>query len=181
MSSMFKLMYTNVVETSTILPSYFDTYDRKEPLQAGHIPTSFLAGQPSLEYFELLNQNPDKVKEFMHAMSIAHRRSPITGMYDLSWIVEQGAILEHEKNGQPIWVDIGGSNGSVIKTFREANPGLKAEWCVVQDLPEVVKEAEEAAIGDEELKGVKWLPLDFHREVPVKGGFSITLLQHCSN
>ena len=94
-------------------------------------------------------------------------------MYDLSWVIKQGGVLEKEKSERPIWVDIGGSNGSVIKTFREKSPGLKGEWCVVQDLPEVVEAAEEAAVGDEKLKGVKWVALDFHRGVPVKGEFRL--------
>lgn len=176
LASMFKLLHTNVVQTSAIMPSYFDTYGRKEPVGPGHIPTSFLAGQPSLPYFELLGQDQDKVKEFMHAMSITHRRSPITGMFDLKGIIETASRLESqqeevcsEREKSPAWVDIGGGDGSVVKTFRQANPGLKAEWCVVQDLPEVVEAAKEAATNDDQLKGVQFLPMDFHKDAPVKG------------
>ncbi|KAK4213068.1 S-adenosyl-L-methionine-dependent methyltransferase, partial [Rhypophila decipiens] len=173
LSSMFKLLHTNIVETSAIMPSYFDTYGRKEPVGPGHIPTSYLAGQPELAYFDLLNQDPQRVKEFTHAMSIQHRRSPITGMFDLTSVIALAEQMEQSRKPQaeerPIWVDIGGSDGAVVKTFREKYPGLKPEWCVVQDLPQVVEAAREAAKDDALLKGVRFYPLDFHNEAPVEG------------
>ncbi|KAK3317962.1 S-adenosyl-L-methionine-dependent methyltransferase [Apodospora peruviana] len=173
MGSMFKVMYTNIVETSTILPSYFDTYGKREPEGPSHIPTSFLAGKPHLEYFELLNEDPDRIKMFMQAMSVTHRRVPTTGMYDMSWLLQQAA----EEPDRPVWVDVGGGNGHTIKVFREAHPKLRTEQCVVQDLPEVIETAKEVARKDEKLKGVQWVPMNFHKEAPVKGAL-IYYLRH---
>ncbi|KAM7207216.1 S-adenosyl-L-methionine-dependent methyltransferase [Naviculisporaceae sp. PSN 640] len=181
LASMFQLLHTNIVETSPIMPSYFDIYGRKEPTGPSYIPASYLAGQPELSYFELVNQDQEKLKSFMHAMTIAHRRTPITGMYDPEELIEFAEVMDRDSKGSkekpPIWVDIGGSNGSVIKTFLEAYPKLKAQWCVVQDLPEVVEAAKRDAAGDEKLKGVRFLPMDFHKESPVKGAL-VYYLRH---
>ncbi|KAK0715167.1 hypothetical protein B0H67DRAFT_644949 [Lasiosphaeris hirsuta] len=102
--SMFQVMYTNVVEVSTILPAYFVTYGRAEPRGPGHIPTSFLAGRPTLEYSELLNEDPARIETFMRAISITHQNMPTTGMYDMDWVLRKVA----EEPDRVVWVDIGG-------------------------------------------------------------------------
>ncbi|KAK0717962.1 S-adenosyl-L-methionine-dependent methyltransferase [Lasiosphaeria miniovina] len=173
MGSMFKIMCTNVVDVSTILPAYFDTYGRREPLGPAHIPTSFLAGRPELEYFELLNEDPNRIKLFMCAMAVAHRRVPTIGMYDMSWVLQRA----DQDPGRLAWVDVGGGNGHTVKVFREAYPGLRANQCAIQDLPEVLNEAQTQAESDDALRGVSWIPMNFHKDVPVKGAL-IYYLRH---
>ncbi|KAK3324340.1 S-adenosyl-L-methionine-dependent methyltransferase [Cercophora scortea] len=173
MSEMFKLMYTNVVEVSTILPAYYDTYGRREPLGPAHIPTSFLAGSPELEYFELLHQDEERMRGFMRAMSITHRRVPTTGMYDMGWVLRRAA----EEPERVAWVDVGGGDGHTVKVFRRAHPELCAARCVVQDLPEVLEAAAAAAADDDELRGVRWVAMDFHHETPVHGAL-VYYLRH---
>ena len=163
--SMFKVLYTNVLEVSTILPNYFDTYGRKEPLGPNHIPTSFLAGKPEMEYFELMSQNPAQTKNFMRAMSLILMMVPTTGMYDMEWVLSKA----DQEPDRLIWVDVGGGSGHSLKLFREKYPGLRARQTMVQDLPEVIKAAQQVAKNDELLKGVQWAPLNFHKEAPVKG------------
>ncbi|KAK3389720.1 S-adenosyl-L-methionine-dependent methyltransferase [Podospora didyma] len=173
MGSMFKIMYTNVVEASAILPAYFETYGRREPVGPAHIPTSFLAGKSELEYFELLNQDPERVKMFMRAMAISNRRVPTLGMYEMDSVLTQAA----EEPDRLAWVDVGGGNGHTLKLFRQAFPALRAEQCAVQDLPEVVEAAKELAENDELLRGVQWHPFNFHKQSPVKGAL-IYYLRH---
>ncbi|KAK3361128.1 S-adenosyl-L-methionine-dependent methyltransferase [Lasiosphaeria ovina] len=173
MGSMFKIMCTNVVDVSAILPAYFDTYGRREPLGPAHIPTSFLAGRPELEYFELLNEDPDRIKLFMRAMAVAHRRVPTIGMYDMSWVLDRA----DQDPSRLAWVDVGGGNGHTVKVFREAYPGLRANQCAIQDLPEVLDEAQKQAESDDALRGVSWIPVNFHKDVPVKGAL-IYYLRH---
>ncbi|KAK3353286.1 O-methyltransferase-domain-containing protein [Lasiosphaeria hispida] len=173
MGSMFQVMFTNVVEVSTILPSYFSTYGRAEPRGPGHIPTSFLAGRPALEYFELLNEDPARIETFMRAMSITHRNVPTTGMYDMGWVLRKAA----EEPDRVVWVDVGGGDGHTLRLFCRRYPGLKGQQCVVQDLPEVVEAAGRKALGEDELEGVRWVPMNFHNEVPIKGAL-IYYLRH---
>lgn len=167
MSAMFALLYTNIVSVSTSLPSYFDTYGRREPVGVNHVPITFHEGKPELKYFELVNQDPKRMNEFMKAMSITHSsRVPTTGMYDMN------SVLSIARTGQEtVWVDIGGGGGHTVKLFLQeyGHDGLKASQCVVHELEDVVEGASKAAQEDDLIKDVKFLPLDFHRESPIKG------------
>jgi len=180
MGCMFRLMYTNINEVATVLPQYYDAYGRREPVGPAHIPTSFLAGQPELAYFDLLNRDPDRVRMFMRAMGVAHRRVPTTGMFDVDALLLANQE-DRDRDGAPAriaWVDLGGGDGHTLKLFRAAHPALRSRRCVVQDLPEVLAAAKEAAKRDEDLvEGVDWIPLDFHHEKPVEGAL-VYYLRH---
>lgn len=166
MGAMFRLMFTNVVSTSTILPDYFSTYGRREPLGPSHIPTSFLAGRPELDYFTNLNRDPAAIDDFMLAMAIAHRNAPTTGMYDMSPILAAAAA----DPSRPVWIDVGGGDGHTVAIFRRTHPALPAAQCLIQDLPEVCAQASQKASSDPDLTGVRWAPMDFHADPPVAGG-----------
>ena len=155
--------YKNVVEVSVVLPNYFNAYGRKEPTGPNHLPSSFLEGQPELQYSQVLNQDPARRQVFMHAMSLNHRRVPTTGMYDISWVIEKA----RQDPNRCIWVDVGGGTGYTVKVFREVYPELPAAQCVVQDLPEVIEEAK--SINDPDLREVTFIGFDFHKESPVPG------------
>jgi hypothetical protein len=162
MSAMFSLMYTNVTAVSTILPGYFDLYGRTEPLGPRHIPTSYLAGHPEEDYFSLLKKDEAALRNFGLAMRITSRRVPVTGMYDMSRVLQASS-----EGRETVWVDVGGGDGHTLKEFLIKYPGLRAEQCVVQDLEDVVAAAREQ--NDDELRGVRWVGMDFMREAPVKG------------
>lgn len=169
LAAMFSVMYTNVAHVSTILPEYFDTYKRREPRGPAHIPTSYLAGRPEQDYFSLLRRDETAMRNFMLAMGISSRRAPVTGIYDMGWVLSQA-----RESARPIiWVDVGGGDGHTVREFLMVyrKDGLRPEQCVVQDLEEVVRTAETQVRqhNDEELKGVRWVPLDFMKQSPVKG------------
>jgi hypothetical protein len=168
MAAMFSLMYTNVVQVSTVLPDYFDVYGRTEPLGPAHIPTSYLAGQPEQAYFSLLKKDEAALRDFNLAMRISTRRVPVTGVYDMTRVLQ--AALDTGR--ETVWVDVGGGDGHTLKEFLTAYPGLRPEQCVVQDLEEVVVAAREQ--DDEELRGVRWIKMDFLHDAPVEGKFNST-------
>ncbi len=161
-----------VVDSSTILPSYFEKYGRKEPVGPNHSPVCFFEGQPEKTFFELVSQDIERTKIFMRAM-LMFGHVPTTGMYNLSWVIKRAALDPQRQ----VWVDVGGSNGHSLKLFLEENPLLPPTQCVVQDLPEVVESAKLA--GDKGLEGVQFLPLNFHTETPVKGLSSCLILCTC--
>lgn len=163
MSAMFSLMYNNVTAVSTILPSYFDVYGRKEPPGPEHVPTSYLAGHPEESFFSLLRKDETALREFGLAMRMASKRVPVTGVYDMTKVLRAAA----EEGRETVWVDVGGGDGHTVKEFLEAYPGLRAEQCVVQDLEEVIEAAKEQNLGA--LKGVRWVAIDFFKEAPVQG------------
>ncbi|KAK4161525.1 S-adenosyl-L-methionine-dependent methyltransferase [Cladorrhinum sp. PSN259] len=186
MAAMFGLMYTNIIEVSTILPSYFDTYGTKEPLGPSHVPTSFLAGQPELGYFEMLSKDEARMKGFMHAMSVtSHRRVPVTGMYDMNQLFRRMETEDLEE--RVVWVDVGGGEGHILKRFREEFPQLRKGRCVVVDLQGVVEEGKRKAGEEEERRkssnpellwhNVEFVAGDFMTEIPVRGAM-VYYLRH---
>ena len=148
---------------SSHLPAYFEAYGRKESVGPNHIPYSYSIGKPEKAYFELVHEDPEQMKTFMNAMSISQRRVPVVGMYDMSWVAEKAK----ENPDRLVWVDIGGGKGHTVQLFAKAYPGLPLAQCAVQDLPEVIEAAKAKAEGG--LEQIQWLPLDFHKEQPVKG------------
>ncbi|KAJ4404002.1 hypothetical protein N0V85_004959 [Neurospora sp. IMI 360204] len=169
MSAMFSFLHTNIVSVSASLPSYFDTYGRREPVGANHVPVTVHEKKPELKYFELVSQDPKRMAEFMKAMSITH--------------FIEGADPRAGRR-ETVWVDVGGGGGHSVKLFlREygGHDGLKGHQCVVHDLDVVVQEGARRAAAqqedDEMMKGVRFLPLDFHCQSPVKGAL-IYYLRH---
>ena len=150
-------------DVSSHLPAYFEAYGRKEAVGPNHIPYSYSIGKPEKAYFELVHEGPQQMKTFMNAMSISQRRVPVVGMYDMTWVAEKAK----ENPDRLVWVDIGGGKGHTVQLFAKTYPGLPLAQCAVQDLPEVIEEAKAKAEG--ELEQIQWLPLDFHKEQPVKG------------
>ncbi|KAK3338089.1 S-adenosyl-L-methionine-dependent methyltransferase [Neurospora tetraspora] len=180
MSAMFSLLHTNIVSVSASLPSYFDTYGRREPVGVNHVPLTVHEKKPELKYFDLVCQDPKRMAEFMKAMSITHSsRVPTVGIYDMTLVLSEARAGGRET----VWVDVGGGGGHSVKLFlREygGHDGLKAHQCVVHDLDDVVQEgARRAGVQeeDDEMKGVRFLPLDFHCQSPVKGAL-IYYLRH---
>ncbi|KAH6635659.1 S-adenosyl-L-methionine-dependent methyltransferase [Chaetomium sp. MPI-SDFR-AT-0129] len=187
MCAMFSLMFNNVAAVSTILPDYFDIYGRAEPLGPAHIPTSYLAGHPEEDYFSLLKRDEVALRNFGVAMRMTSARVPVTTIDGLERVVEDVVRAHTEswisrgKDGAEeenmMWVDVGGGDGHTVRDFLVKFPSIKAEYCVVQDLDEVVASAEKAGERDLLLKGVKWVAMDFLQEAPVKGAF-VYYLRH---
>ncbi|KAL1839914.1 hypothetical protein VTJ49DRAFT_1002 [Mycothermus thermophilus] len=175
MSAMFHVLYSHVAGVSTVLPEYFDGYGRSEPRGPAHVPMTYLHGRPGEDFFSLLKRDEPALRSFGLAMQFASQRVPVTGVYEMERVF--GAVKERGEEAKPVWVDVGGGEGHVLKRFLREYPELKAEGCVVQDLEEVVVVARERAEGDGELRGVKWVPLDFMTEAPVEGAI-VYYLRH---
>jgi hypothetical protein len=112
-----------------------------------------LANGTDLNTFDFLNANPKRAKRFAGAMSSTSKASldALAG-YDWTGLPENGTV-----------VDVGGSRGHVSAHLAERFPHLKF---VVQDMPEVVRGAEEAisgAIADR----VSFMSHDMFTEQPV--------------
>ncbi len=110
-----------------------------------------------------MNRDKDRMNNFMLAMVGFDAEYPFLGPYDLSWLAARAT----ESKNRALVVDVGGGKGHGLKAIRKATPGLPIARCVLEDLPEVVRAAEE--IADPELRGVRYVGMDFHAEQPVKG------------
>lgn len=166
MAAMFDLMYTNIVRVSDILPCYFDTYGKKEPVGPGHVPVTVLTGEAELGYFESVAKDEERMRGFTRAMGVASGRVPVTGVYPLGKMLDG---VEEEDDGRVMWVDVGGGGGHVLRRFREGCAGLRDRRCVVVDLAGVVDQGRMEAKGDELMMAVEWVEGDFMREMTVKG------------
>ena len=133
-----------------------------------HVPTTWAYGHPEWSYYEMLAHDPAWMGRFLKAMGPIEARMPISGIYDFGWLV---AAAEADPAGErPLFVDVGGGKGQAIVAIRKEFPGLPLGRCVLQDRPEVI--AADAALDEEDLRGVQRMAMDFHKEQPVKGELS---------
>ena len=157
--------WDNAVGSYATLPEYFRKYGRREPQSQNHVPVTFGNGTPELTYYDILRQDTARRERFMKAMLPLEASMPIGGVYDFSWLVAQA---EAEPDADRIlFVDVGGGKGQAIKAIHREFPGLPLRRCLLQDLPEVIETVR--AAGDEQLREVQTMAIDFHKEQPVKG------------
>lgn len=144
-------------------PDYFRTYGPKEPQTTNHVPITFAAGKPELGFFDMLAQDPDSLARFADAMASGAALFPIIGVYDFSWLIDQ--VKMSPGSERAIFVDVGGGVGHAIKAIHGAYPQLPIGRFVLQDTPETL------AFGtdDTALAGIQRVPINFHKEAPVKG------------
>jgi len=93
-------------------------------------------------------------------------QAPATGLYDFTWLVEKA---EREKTERKVFVDVGGGRGQAIMAIHNKFPGIPLDRCVLQDRAEVIKVVE--AAGDEKIKEVQKVAIDFLVSQPVQGTF----------
>lgn len=115
-----------------------------------------LANGTELNTFDFLNANPERAKRFAGAMSMTSKASldALATYFDWASLAE-GSVV----------VDIGGSRGHVSADLAKRFPQLRF---VVQDMPEVVKGAEEG-LPEEVANLVSFASHDMFTEQPVRG------------
>ncbi|KAI6277723.1 hypothetical protein MCOR27_002483 [Pyricularia oryzae] len=155
------------------MPTYFAKYGRKEPTTRHHTLLTFAQGRPELTMWECIRQQgPENVQMFMDNMAVWSGNQPKYGTYDFRWIVDVG----NKQPGRPLLVDVGSSKGHVTQAVLASTPGLDASRCVLEDLPEVIEEL--VRLDPEDLRGSRKIPINFHKEQPVKGAL-IYMIRTC--
>lgn len=117
--------------------------------------------------------NPETMRTFMQAMDAAEESWPTLGTYNLDWIVPKASEFPE----RALVVDVGGGKGHCLKNMCKAIPGLAMKRCVLEDLPEVLEQAKK--LDDPVLRDAQLVPVDFHKEQPVKGEFHCLFLYIC--
>ncbi|KAJ3529362.1 hypothetical protein NM208_g9793 [Fusarium decemcellulare] len=162
-SYLFRMMFDENTFPFIFMPQYFDKYGLCEPKGETHNPYTFANGQPEKSYWDVMHQDPERMRVFQQSMRSAEAMMPATGLYDYSWI--QG---EADKDSdRPLLVDVGGGRGHVVQAICEEYTWMPKERCVVQDREDVIKEAQQLDVP--ELRGVKLMPHDFNAKQPTKG------------
>ena len=154
-------------------PQYFKEFGPTEPTGHTHTPVAYGFGHPELTVWEVLSMDESLMRVFMQAMATDNESKGIAAMYDFSWLVDKAK----EEPTRPVFVDIGGGKGQSIKFLKRAYPSLPLEQCVLQDLQSVVSHVGQES--DPELQGVQLVGIDFLKDQPTSGEFSLALMDRC--
>jgi hypothetical protein len=146
------------------MPKYFDHFGLGDPKDPRQSSMAFGEGQLGSTPFEIIYADEERRKAFIACLAVGDKQNPALGRYDLSWVVKEG----DQHPGRSLVVDVGGGDGRALVAMFKAVPGLARHRCVLEDLPEVIDEAKQAA--DPNLAGVQMVPVNFDKEQPIKGG-----------
>ncbi|KAF2264998.1 putative O-methyltransferase [Lojkania enalia] len=149
------IAFDEVWQSTTHLLDALDKWPGSgEPNQAGFN----LAKNLNVSFFESMKANKRREKAFANTMSYMQKRqglgnttSQLLSAYD--WASAKKVV------------DVGGSLGDTCVDIVREHPSVQ---CVVQDLPEVITEAEKKA-SSETASQIKFMAHDFFQEQPVKG------------
>ena len=174
LGAFFSILF-NELATTWKLPDYFAARGAKEPEgeeASTHNPQSWALGQEGKTAFEIVNQDPQKLKDMQLLMVMAEQIRPYTGFYDFGKLAT-GVDGDAETLAL---VDMGGADGTTVSRILGAHPDLKPEQCVVQDLPASVERAKKNPILP---KGVRCEGHDFFTPQQTKNARAYMLRAVC--
>lgn len=158
------------------MPRYFDAYGLKEPAGKLHSIKAFAEGEPEFTVSELMNRHPERMSTMLLALSAMEKMYPHSGLYDFSWVAARAGDSPTDR---PLIVDVGGGNGHTLRAICKDTPGLPLSRCVLQDLPEIIEVAKKTA--DKEVLSAQLIGMDFFKEQPVKGQWSVFTIHLCAS
>ncbi|KAI5468077.1 O-methyltransferase [Mariannaea sp. PMI_226] len=185
-----RMNFQETLRSCTFMPAFFDEYKRIEPDGPVHCPYSYANGHPEMDIWEIMHQNPERTRNFMHAMAMSNAVLLGKTTYDFAWVRE----VMDQTDDRILFIDLGGGRGHAVQAICEQNKWLPKERCIVQDREEVIKEV--GILKDPLLEGIQFMAHDFLLEQPVKGALfyhlrrclhdyndetCITILNHVSN
>jgi hypothetical protein len=140
------------------LPEYLAERGLSEPESQTHNPYTWTNKQDGKTIWEIMAQNPERLKVFQMGLGNFESSVPIVGFYDFSQL--------NTSDTRPILVDVGGGGGQSIIQILKTHPDLPAEKFILQDLPGPIAYAK----ASERLpQAVVKMEIDFWTEQPVKG------------
>jgi hypothetical protein len=171
MSGSFFSAVFDEMSSIVLLRDYFKEKGMKEPdgeEAMTHNPDTWKHKQEGKTVFEILEQDPERLKNFHMLMGMVEMLRPYTGFYDYGKFASE--------DGRTAFVDIGGADGKTISRIIEAHPEIKPETCVLQDRKQVVELAHKSPNLP---KGVEAQAHDFFQPQPVKGAKAYHLRAIC--
>jgi hypothetical protein len=157
LGALFTPCYDEGIRALIRLPEYFAVRNKAESKSARYSPFAWNEGQEGKSTFEILSTMPART-EGIHtlAMNVQHLR-PYTGFFDYNKLVS-------EDPERPVFVDIGGGNGHVIKEVLQEFPQILPEQCILEDRAETLKLAKTTGLLP---AGVKLLEHDYLTRQPI--------------
>lgn len=154
---LFAPCYDEGIRALVRLPEYFAEKDKEEARNAMYSPFTWNEGQEGKSTFEILSTMPTRTAAIHKlAMNVQHLR-PYTGFFDYGKIV-------CKDSQEPVFVDVGGGNGHVIKELLQAFPHIRPEQCVLEDREETLELARTTGLLP---AGVQLLEHDYLTRQPI--------------
>lgn len=167
-----KLFYSHIFDafmgSAVKWPQYLQTNGLAEPQKSNRSPFGLGAGYPDKSFYDVLDMMPERAQAFNSTMAIGLGDMPITGIYDFSWVAAHAGTDPK----RTLIVDVGGGKGQAIKAIIEETPSIPASACVLQDLPNVIKDTPEE---DGILCKVQKVGSSFFDKQSTRGKFSVTV------
>lgn len=140
---------------------YYLKHGFKNPEDAKNSPFSFAHGETNKGVFDILEEQPERMKLFNSAMAI----QATIGMKE---VVQAYPFDKLEPNNEGVvLVDVGGGKGQLINEIRTVYPNLKGSTAL-EDMKVVLEGG--TIVADD----VKLQPYDFFKEEqPIKGKSTI--------
>lgn len=171
MSGSFFSAVFDEMSSIVLLRDYFKEKGMKEPdgeRAMTHNPDTWKHGQEGKTVFEILEQDPERLKNFHMLMGMVEMLRPYTGFYNYGKFANE--------DGRTAFVDMGGADGKTISKIIGAHPELKPESCVLQDRNQVIEMAQKSSNLP---KGVQVQAHDFFQPQLVKGAKAYHLRAIC--
>jgi hypothetical protein len=157
LGQLFTPCYDEGIRALIRLPEYYMVRNKEEAKNARYSPFTWNEGQEGRSTFEILSTMPARTAGIHTlAMNVQHLR-PYTGFFDYNKFVS-------EDPKRPVFVDIGGGNGHVIKEILQSFPQIRPEQCILQDRPETLELARSTGLLP---AGVQLLEHDYLTPQPI--------------
>ncbi len=157
----FELIYDNSFWSLVTFHDYLSARNSlTEPDDPTFNPYTWSHGQDGKVVWEIMAQNPEKLKKFQMGLANMEKSVPIIGFYDFTQL--------NTSDERPILVDVGGGAGQSIVAILDANPELAThpEKFVLQDLEGPIQHSKtDGRLPEPVVRMVH----DFYTEQPVKG------------
>ncbi|KAF3395632.1 O-methyltransferase afvC [Talaromyces pinophilus] len=151
-----KLCCDEILTNTSRLPEYFRTVGGRDTTSMTENPFAWGNGKLGSSFFEIISQDPRRIKQFDIAMSTQDHTLPVLGMYPFG----EELVDLPDLDTRALIVDIGGGRGQSLLQIKEKWPELRGRM-ILQDRPMVLN-------SFPELPGIEKMPHDFFTEQPVK-------------
>ncbi|KAK7961069.1 hypothetical protein PG996_011709 [Apiospora saccharicola] len=161
--ALFSPCYDEGIRALVRLPEYLSMRPKEEAQNAKYSPFTWNEGQEGKATFEILSDMPARTQGIHTLASNVQHLRPYTGFYDFAKLASS---KEEEEHDRPVFVDIGGGNGHVIKEVLQAVPQIRPGQCVLEDRAETLTLARTTGLLPD---GVRLLEHDYLTRQPVAG------------
>lgn len=162
--ALFAPCYDEGIRALVRLPEYLSVRAKEEAQNAKYSPFTWNEGQEGIATFEILSNMPARTQGIHTLASNVQHLRPYTGFYDFAKLIPSPG--EGEDADRPVFVDVGGGNGHVIKEVLQAVPQIRPEQFILEDRAETLELARTTGLLP---AGVRLLEHDYLTRQPVAG------------